>query len=498
MNVLEGIISEERRYGSMPYIETGTNHQIFSDIVDAYGLSGFQNGAWCATYQFAMELIMCGKETALSHWCMESDYVGYNVFATRNAFKAKGRTGSSPRLGSLVIFKRSHMGRVLSINGDTFQCGEGNTSNSEFDRDGDSCAVKSYSVTDPGIDCFCYIDYGDNRMTPTKLIKATAAVYQMAHNEKFRYGDSKTLPPCEDHLISCDRLIARALWNLGYQDQPKGGITVLNMEQYLPKYGTTKIMREEDIKAGDIVVMKENGTTMPTADWHTYLATAVTKSGSVIRINKYDCGSQQRIAAIQPFVNVPINQWPGQKSFYCAFRFDDTPEPDDFYSFDADYYRTAYADVVKAVGSSAEALKKHYNDFGKREGRAADCILTPSYYKLKYKDLRAAFGSNWASYIDHFTSYGVREGRRGSVVFDYSYYRGKYKDLQSAFKNDKKAYYRHFLTYGMREGRQGSKDFNPQAYRKRYKDLNKAFGDNWRLYYMHYLIYGTKEKRNGK
>lgn len=322
-NVLDGIISEERRYASIPYSETKVNNQIFSDIVNAYGLSGCQNQAWCATYQFAMELQACGKEEALKHWCMESNYVGYNVFATRNSFKAKGRTGSSPRLGSLVIFKRSHMGRVLSINAAnrTFECGEGNTSNHQFDRDGDACAVKTYSWSDEGIDCFCYINYGDNEMTSTKLIQATGAVYQMAHNEHFRYGDSKSLPPCADHLISCDRLIARALWNLGYTNQPKGGITVLNMERYLMSWKDfIKLTNQNDVKAGDIVVMKENGTSSPTAAWHVFLVTAVTKSGSVITVNKYDCGSQARIDAAQPFINVPINQWQGQKSFYCIFR----------------------------------------------------------------------------------------------------------------------------------------------------------------------------------
>ena len=322
MNVLNGIIAEERRYASIPYMETGTNHQIFSDTVNAYGLSGCQDQAWCATYQFALELLMCGKKTALEHWCMESDYTGYSVFSTRNAFRAKGRTGSSPRLGSLVIFKRSHMGRVLSIDSarKTFQCGEGNTSNSEFDRDGDSCAVKTYSWTDPGIDCFCYIAYGDEEMTPTKLIQATGAVYQMAHNERFDYGDSHALPPCADRLISCDRLIARALWNLGFTNQPKGGITVLNMESYLLKWGFEKISNEASVKAGDIVLMKQIGTNGPTAAWHVFLVTAVTKSGSVMTVNKYDLGAQWRIDSAQPFVNVPINQWPGQKTFYSAFR----------------------------------------------------------------------------------------------------------------------------------------------------------------------------------
>ena len=87
--MIKGIISEERRYASIPYQESGNNHQIFSDIVNSYGLAGCQDQAWCATYQFALELQMCGKDLALRHWCMTDRYVGYSVFETRDAFKRK-------------------------------------------------------------------------------------------------------------------------------------------------------------------------------------------------------------------------------------------------------------------------------------------------------------------------------------------------------------------------------------------------------------------------
>lgn len=325
MSAIYGIISEERRYASIPYTETGTNHQIFSDIVNSYGLAGCQNQAWCATYQFALELQMFGKDAALTNWNMTpSTYRGYNCFETEAAFKKAGKTGSTPKLGALVIFTRSHMGRVLSINSTnkTFECGEGNTSNKQYDRNGDSCAVKTYSWTDPGIKSFCYINYGD-AMTTKDIINAVGAVYQMAHNGHYRYGDSKSLPPCADGIISCDRLVARALWNLGKQDQAKGGFTVLTMESWLLQHGFSKVTDQNNLKAGDIVLMAQNGTTKPTAAWHTFVLTAVTKSGSAITVNKYDCGSQERINSAQPFVNVPLNQW-ADKHFYCAFRLGST------------------------------------------------------------------------------------------------------------------------------------------------------------------------------
>ena len=317
--LVEGIISEERRYGSMPYTETGDNHQIFSDIVNSYGLAGCQDQPWCATYQFAMELITCGKERALRNWCMsEQTYVGYSCFSTEAAFQRAGKTGMTPKVGALVIFHRSHMGRVLSVRDGAFTCGEGNTSNKQYDRNGNSCAVKTYAANDPGIRSFCYIDYED-KMTQNQLINATRAVYEMAHNGHYKYGDSHAIPPCADGVISCDRLIARALWNLGFQDQPKGGITVLNMEPYLLKRGARKITDPNALMAGDIIQMRQAGQPAPTADWHAFLLASFT---NVNNITKYDMGAQWRIDAAQPFRTALLDPiWNGRRAFYAAYRF---------------------------------------------------------------------------------------------------------------------------------------------------------------------------------
>ncbi|MBP5475038.1 MAG: hypothetical protein J6X83_02100 [Methanomicrobium sp.] len=324
-----------KRYAALPYVESGTNHQKFSEIVNNYGLAGCQNQAWCATYQFALELMAFGKADALSHWCMTAkDYCGYSVFSTRDKFKAKGRTGKTPRLGALVIFSRSHMGRVISIDSAkrTFKCGEGNTSNKEFNRDGDSCAVKTYSWDDPGIDCFCYIEYGDDKPTREKVIKATRAAYEIVHYNHYSYGDSHSVPPCiGDYKVSCDRLIALAFWILGYQDQPAGGFTVAKdryMGAYLSSYGMKQITTTGKCGAGDVVIYRNNSL-IPNAAWHTYL---ITEYHSPERISKFDCGSQARIDSVQPFINVPMNQWQGQRWFYCAYSFEEN-NVRDYYEF---------------------------------------------------------------------------------------------------------------------------------------------------------------------
>lgn len=153
-------------------------------------------------------------------------------------------------------------------------------------------------------------------ITGMDLRKACAAVCAEARAGGWKYGDSQTLPPCADKTISCDRMIARALYNLGYKNQPKGGITVMNMEKYLLSWGFKKITNANDITHGDIILMKADGTTSPTAAWHTFLCD---QFWGVNKIWKYDCGSQTRIQTAQPFVNVPLDEW-NNKSFYCAFR----------------------------------------------------------------------------------------------------------------------------------------------------------------------------------
>lgn len=171
MGSIYNIIEKERYYASIPYTEVGsTNHQKFSDIVNNAGLMGCQDQAWCATYQFALELEEFGKAQALKNWNMtSSNYCGYNVFSTEAKFPSS-KKGKTPKIGALVIFKQSHMGRVLSINSSakTFECGEGNTSNAQYDRNGNACAVKTYSWYDSKIKSFCYIDYdGVSTSTPS-------------------------------------------------------------------------------------------------------------------------------------------------------------------------------------------------------------------------------------------------------------------------------------------------------------------------------------------
>lgn len=137
-----------------------SNYTKYSEDINNLGLMGCQAQPWCATYQFWQEVQEFGLDKALKHWNMTKEtYVGYNCFSTYNKFKAVGKVSNKPKLGALVIFKSSHMGRVTKISGNTFWTNEGNTSPKAYDRNGGMVAVKSYSVNDTNIKGFCIIDY---------------------------------------------------------------------------------------------------------------------------------------------------------------------------------------------------------------------------------------------------------------------------------------------------------------------------------------------------
>ena len=138
------------------------NYTKFSRDVNDVGLMGCQAQPWCGTYQFWGDLKAFGKDAALKLWGMTPrTYCGYSCFATYDVFKAAGKVGMTPKLGSLVIFTFSHMGRVTRVyqNG-SWDCIEGNTSSDLNDRNGGMVKVK-HRTTDSTVKGFCYVDYDE-------------------------------------------------------------------------------------------------------------------------------------------------------------------------------------------------------------------------------------------------------------------------------------------------------------------------------------------------
>ena len=150
------------------------NYTKYSRDINALGLKGYQGSAWCCTHQFWVEVQAVGLEQALKNWHMtKSSYVGYNCFSTYNKFKAAGKISSKPKLGCLVVFTFSHIGRVIGINGNTITVVEGNTSAATYDRNGGMVAKKTYRYNDSKIKGYCIIDYDGVAATSSYLKKGS-------------------------------------------------------------------------------------------------------------------------------------------------------------------------------------------------------------------------------------------------------------------------------------------------------------------------------------
>ena len=159
-----------------------------------------------------------------------------------------------------------------------------------------------------------------------EFIASVASVYQMAHDSGYEYGNSSTLPPCEDGFIACDRLIARALWDLGYTDQPQGGMQIvsgdLTEEEYLTTHGFIKINDQSKLMRGDIVLQDDGKDGGPKYTWHTFVL--VEYDPVTQMCSKYDCGhftpeGIDRVSSEQPFT-CPLADFGAQRRFVCAFR----------------------------------------------------------------------------------------------------------------------------------------------------------------------------------
>lgn len=151
----------------------------------------------------------------------------------------------------------------------------------------------------------------DNKViTNDVFVDAVRAVYEESHNGNYKYGDSHATPPTSDKIISCDRLIAKALWDLGFENQPvsnktTSGITVGNIDKYLPSYGFVKSTNINDIGYGSVVVTGDNGNPK-----HTFVAITNIFDNVIV---KFDMGRQSRIESSQPF----FEHWDGSGFIAC-------------------------------------------------------------------------------------------------------------------------------------------------------------------------------------
>lgn len=149
-------------------------------------------------------------------------------------------------------------------------------------------------------------------ITKSQFMEAVANVTIQAREGGYHYGDSNSTPPTADGVISCDRLVAKALWDLGYTDQTPGGFAngYEDMFSYLPDHGFVQSYDINDIGYGSIVCTTagDYGHTFVLVSWDP-------ETGTIV---KYDEGSEARIYAEQPFTET----WSGE-DFRCVFNIPD-------------------------------------------------------------------------------------------------------------------------------------------------------------------------------
>lgn len=246
------------------------------------------------------------------------------------------------------------------------------------------------------------------------------AVGKKANKEGWKYDDSHSMPPCADKKISCDRIVARTLWNLGYTDQPKGGYTINNgLPGYLERIGFKKTTKKADIKPGAVVAVG-NGEIE-----HVFIIETYNPKTDLCR--KYDAGSNDRIKQNCYFANVKLCEW-SDRRFIAAW------------NVPANLKGTKKEEPIITSGTTWNGV--NYAP-----------VYNYTYYKKKYKDLQKAFGNDKDAYFRHFCEHGMHECRKASSNFDVKKYRAKYEDLQKAFGNNWPKYYEHYCVHGKFENR---------------------------------------------
>ena len=121
-------------------------------------------------------------------------------------------------------------------------------------------------------------------------------VVDTARANGYSYGDSHAQNPTTDGIISCDRLVAKALYDLGYTGQPVGGITCGNADEYLYAWGFERSENLYDARRGSIMLVKHKDVDYTS---HMYVLASDMDFNAMVA-DRYDCGGQENIETPQP------------------------------------------------------------------------------------------------------------------------------------------------------------------------------------------------------
>lgn len=167
-----------------PYLEKGTlaylddfqrnagynNYTLFARDINNLGQPGCQGQPWCSVYQFWKLIKVFGLKKALE--IMGGGF--YNCQSVTRHAKANGTWKKTPKKGALIIFRNgAHIGSVRTYDTKYVYTNEGNTSSAAgVIANGGSCRNKRYLRSDPVIDGYVWIDWGEEK-TVTETWKAT-------------------------------------------------------------------------------------------------------------------------------------------------------------------------------------------------------------------------------------------------------------------------------------------------------------------------------------
>jgi hypothetical protein len=155
-------------------------------------------------------------------------------------------------------------------------------------------------------------------------------------------------------------------------------------------------------------------------------------------------------------------------------------------------YIASYPDLIAALGTDTAAAQRHYELYGKAEGRTLNGF-DALQYGASNPDLAKQYGNDAHALALHYIQTGYAQGRP-TTGFDALEYGASYPDLALAYAADATALRRHYLEYGAKEGRAPA-TFNALQYAALNPDVAANFGTNEASLRIHYLNYGVKEGR---
>ena len=143
----------------------------------------------------------------------------------------------------------------------------------------------------------------EHHISVMDFLASCKRVTDIARLGHYKYGNSQAVNPTTDHLISCDRLVAKALYDLGMTDQRRGGETCGSMDVWLSRHGFLRSTSLSAVRTGSILLVKHHNKNYTS---HMYVAASplVRDRNGRWHGDRYDCGQQKYIDNVQPIRDV--------------------------------------------------------------------------------------------------------------------------------------------------------------------------------------------------